>query len=624
MKKIFLSLTLFLFVSSVFSQVIVEKSTDIVLVLGRKYYIHTVKTGETLYSIGRVYEVPQEQVILINKEKVVNLLAGDVLRIPIIDDDYEAVVNETVTFIQHKVARNESLYSISKKYKVSEEMIIKYNPEADKKLKKGTILKIPEIKKVTIQAQDEFFIYHQVVGNESLFSIAEKYKVTQKQILQVNPEADQELKFGQILSIPKREFTEKELLIIKGEISDLPNLLNIDPLYFTDPSCLPCKDFVYDEEQSFKVALLMPFYLNLNYSRSYDMASNPKNASFHRNTEVFFEFYEGFLLAINDLRELGLSIDLFVYDTQNDSAVVQAIFDKYEMRNMDLIIGPVYSANFNIAAKFANENRINIVSPISKNNSILTENPFFFQVNPSEEILLANTAKSLETYYDSTIIVVHNNSEKEQELVQTFRNNLVKSFLNETEVDSVNFTEIFYNKQGKKALKSSLKKYQTNIVVIPSSNEVFISNILNYLNTLVSIEKYQITVYGMPSWENFQDLELIFYENLNIHYPSPSFMNENDWQVAQFNNDYLESFNREPSVFSYQGYDIAYYFISALKRYGKYFQFCISQHDVEPNPQGLSLMFNFKRIDEHSGFENNNVHIIRFDENLNKVKANNN
>ena len=78
-------------------------------------------------------------------------------------------------------------------------------------------------------------------------------------------------------------------------------------------------------------------------------------------------------MAINDLRELGISIDLFVYDTQRDSVTVDAIFRKHEMKKMDLIIGPVYSENFDIAANFANEHRINIVSPLSRKKELLTE-----------------------------------------------------------------------------------------------------------------------------------------------------------------------------------------------------------------------------------------------------------
>ena len=616
MKK---TLTIFLILISVFtafSQIEVKKSKDIVLVLGRKYYIHTVKAGETLFGISRVYEVPQEQIILINKEKVVRLETNSALRIPIIDDDYEQLTTEKISFIQHTVGKRQSLYSISKQYGITEQDIIKYNPEAKNGIKKKQILKIPVFHREEIIAQDEYFIYHKILEDETLYSITKKYNVTEKQILQVNPGIDNEFKVGRILSIPKKELTEKELLILKGEI---PELINVDPLYFTDPSCLPCKDFVYDENYSYKIALLMPFFLNTNYSRSFGLVNDPDKGSFYGNTEIFFEYYEGMLLAINDLRELGMSIDLFVYDTEKDSAKVSAIFNKFEMQSMDLIIGPVYSDNYDIASNFAAQHKINIISPFSKKNKNLRKNPFFFQVNPSEEILLANSAKSMTNYADSNIVIIHNNSEVEQNLIEIFKKNLVQTLYDEN--DTINIKEVIYKAQGKSGVKNNLIKGESNIVIIPSSSEVFVSNILNYLNTLASISKYRIVVYGMPSWEMFQDLELIFYKNLNVHFPTPNYTVQDDWQVESFKKNYLELFNTTPSVYSYQGYDIAYYFLSALKRYGKYFQFCISNRDVEPNPVGLSLYFNFLRIDKYSGFENNGVHIIRYDENLDLKKV---
>ena len=619
MKKTFTTILLLITVFTVFSQIEVKKSNDIVLIFGKKYYIHTVKSGETIYSISRVYEVPQEQILLINKEKVVSLEANSVLQIPIIDDDYEQLTNEKISFIKHTVGKRQSLYSISKQYGITEEDIIKYNPEAKKGIKKNQILQIPIYHKEEIIAQDEFFIYHKVLEGETLYSITKKYNVTEKQILQINPGVENELKVGRILNIPKKELTEKEILILKGEI---PDLINIDPLYFTDPSCLPCKDFIYQEDYSYKVALLMPFFLNTNYSRSYGLVNDPDKGSFHKNTEVFFEYYEGMLLAINNLRELGMSIDLFVYDTENDSTKVASIFNKFEMQNMDLIIGPVYSDNYDIASNFAAQYRINIVSPFSKKNKILQNNPFFFQVNPSEEILLANTAKSMTKYIDSNIVVVHNNSVEEQNLIKIFKENLAKTFFDENQTDTLDIKEVIYKVQGKKGLKNSLIKGESNIVIIPSSNEVFVSNVLNYLNTLASISKYRIVVYGMPSWEMFRDLELVFYQNLNVSFPSPNYTVQDDWQVIKFQEDYLELYNTTPSIYSYQGYDVAYYFLSAIKRYGKYFQFCISARDVEPNPVGLSLYFNFLRIDKYSGFENNGVHIIRYDKNLELQKVN--
>jgi len=72
---------------------------------------------------------------------------------------------------------------------------------------------------------------------------------------------------------------------------------------------------------------------------------------------------------------------------------------------------------------------------------------------------------------------------------------------------------------------------------------------------------------------------------------------------------------------SFHGYDVTYYFLSALKRYGKYFQFCLTQSDLEPSKRGIFLDFNFLRIDNKSGFENNGVYMLNYDADLNIKKT---
>lgn len=612
MKKILLTVSIFAIIFSLKAQVKVEKSNDKVSVLGRNYYVHTVKEGETLYSISQAYDIPQDQIILINNKQVVNLQADDVLKIPIKDETYAEKPLIEVTFKEHTVGRKESLYAIAKQYNTSEEEILKYNPEAKRGIKKKQVLKIPVYKEIPINAQDDFFVYHKVKKGETVKSVIKKYNISKEQLFQMNPDAINGLEVGTILSIPKKELTELEFLIITGAESDVPNLLDIDPLYFTDPSCEPCKEFQYTDQKTFKVAMLIPFFLDYNYSKSLDLITEPDEARLYKNSEIFIHFYEGALLAINEMKRLGLNIDLYVYDTHNDSSQVASILAKYEMRQMDLIIGPVYSNYLDMVAEFANENRINVVSPVSKKSEYLQDNPFIFQVNPSNRVLVENTADFFTNYYDSSIVAIHHEKDAELELLKSYKTSLTKTFFNETDLDTIAFKEVSYYKDGVKGVRNALVKNQQNFVLLPSDNEVFVSNVLNQLNTLASIQKYRITVFGLPVWKNYHDLELNFYKNLNIHYPSASFVDETDWQVQKFIEDYRTNFNTDPTAFSYQGYDVTFYFLSALKRYGKFFQFCISSKDVEPNPQGLSLRFDFERINDTSGFENNGSYILNY------------
>jgi len=56
-KSILLMISLLNCTSTLFSQVLVERSKDKVIISGVAYYIHQVKKGETAYSVSKAYGI---------------------------------------------------------------------------------------------------------------------------------------------------------------------------------------------------------------------------------------------------------------------------------------------------------------------------------------------------------------------------------------------------------------------------------------------------------------------------------------------------------------------------------------------------------------------------------------
>jgi hypothetical protein len=71
---------LFLPCASGWSQVVVERSKDKVIISGVPYYLHQVKKGETPYSISRAYGITTD--ILTRNPSIAGLKEGQSLRIP--------------------------------------------------------------------------------------------------------------------------------------------------------------------------------------------------------------------------------------------------------------------------------------------------------------------------------------------------------------------------------------------------------------------------------------------------------------------------------------------------------------------------------------------------------------
>ena len=108
-------------------------------------------------------------------------------------------------FILHRIEANETLYSLSRKYKVSVDEIKKYNPDAAQGIKLGQILKVPSAIPVTnANAAVETAKTHTVQAGESMYGIAKKYNVSVDEIKAANPGISSSVQVGQVLTIPAK------------------------------------------------------------------------------------------------------------------------------------------------------------------------------------------------------------------------------------------------------------------------------------------------------------------------------------------------------------------------------------------------------------------------------------
>ncbi len=117
----------------------------------------------------------------------------------------DSVGVETVNgkmFVIHKVDEKETLFAISRRYKVPVDDILEFNKDADKGLEIGQIIKVPYTPKPTIKKADG--LVHTVEAKETMFSISRKYGVTTDEIKQWNNLTDNTLSIGQTLVIKKK------------------------------------------------------------------------------------------------------------------------------------------------------------------------------------------------------------------------------------------------------------------------------------------------------------------------------------------------------------------------------------------------------------------------------------
>lgn len=165
---------------------------------------YTVKKGDSLYGIARVYKTTVQEIQKLNNLKSNTLSIGQVLKIPenYVDDSS----SDLPSFINYVVKRGDSLYSIAKNYGITVDTIIKDNGLINNLLSIGQNLKIRTKEDTVIEEcfgedNSNSTIEYIVKKGDSLYSIAKKYNTDVNTIIKNNNLKSTNLSIGQILKI---------------------------------------------------------------------------------------------------------------------------------------------------------------------------------------------------------------------------------------------------------------------------------------------------------------------------------------------------------------------------------------------------------------------------------------
>lgn len=125
MKK-FLFLTTFVFVSVVSMATAVVDSIGMKTINGKEHILYLVNAGETIYAISTKYQVTIEDLMNVNPELENGLRTGQIISIPYRPKSIQEQV-EREQVVYHTVQPGETMFSLSKKYKVPLNDLMKWN-----------------------------------------------------------------------------------------------------------------------------------------------------------------------------------------------------------------------------------------------------------------------------------------------------------------------------------------------------------------------------------------------------------------------------------------------------------------------------------------------------------------
>ena len=377
-------------------------------------------------------------------------------------------------------------------------------------------------------------IVHEVERKETLFSISQKYKININDILELNPQLrNSRLKRKSKILIPVIESIQENTLVEKDSLPTEDDLLRLDSIFVKKRK----------RDNQLNLSVLLPFRSN---TVNYDSIEEVESLFEDRNLyTITLDFYSGILYAIEDLRELNVSINLNVFDTENSINKINEISSENSVKDSDLIIGPLIPRNFETFSNIELLESIPKVFPLST-----------IPIKIIKGVIQSVTPKKL--LRERMINYLDKNLDREENIViiADSLNNEIESKLSEIFPNSIKIKPEFEGYILPELLDSLLVDSLPNKVIVESEIFTLISSVVSQLNSQITSERdvklyttYRGNQYDDPSI-NIKDLG-----NLAFTYTSISKKINND-SISKFESRYLNLFGSLPNKDVIRGYDV--------------------------------------------------------------------
>ena len=377
-------------------------------------------------------------------------------------------------------------------------------------------------------------IVHEVERKETLFSISQKYKININDILKFNPQLrNSRLKRKSKILIPIIESIQEKTLVEKDSLPTEDDLLRLDSIFVKKRK----------RDNQLNLSVLLPFRSNtVNYDSIEEVESLFKDRNLYTIT---LDFYSGILYAIEDLRELNVSINLNVFDTENSINKINEISSENLVKDSDVIIGPLIPRNFETFSNIELLESIPKVFPLST-----------IPIKIIKGVIQSVTPKNL--LRERMINYLDKNLDREENIViiADSLNIEIESKLSEIFPNSIKIKPEFEGYILPELLDSLLVDSLPNKVIVESEIFTLISSVVSQLNSQITSERdvnlyttYRGNQYDDPSI-NIKDLG-----NLAFTYTSISKKINND-SISKFESRYLNLFGSLPNKDVIRGYDV--------------------------------------------------------------------
>ena len=498
---------------------------------------HIVEPKETKYSIARKYNITIEQLENQNPQIVDGLEIGMSLQIG-------GAQKASVKPIQKSVKKSESIPTITN-------------------LPKAEPQEIPK----TVISFKEYIIK----PKETVYSLANKFGLTQAELLTINPSLSEGVNIGAVIKCPSN------VVLKDNETKVFTNLSNSAK-----------------SQDRKKLVLLLPF--NIPKIENDTINSTALRLKTDKFLNMTLDFYAGALQAIDSAKTLGINMDIKILDSQEtkSSSNVQNLIDNNNLSKADVIIGPFYQLNVEKTADLLRDGKTIIISPLSKETH--KSSPNLVVSNISTELVKNAMFNYMKAKNGNVLAIIDNKKLATKQFLKQY---------SEVKMIPMNDKNTF----ATDSLAQHFSKSAINFVVFDSEKTGLI---LKTLNALINLQKnYQVQLVILEKNEtlDFDEIPLSKLTRLKMLYPSMS-RDNSSLEANIFEKEFKIKNKIFPNQYATRGFDLTFDTILRLSQ-EKSFVETIEEISSEQVDNKFEFEKNFD-----GGFFNNGVYILEYQPDL--------
>ena len=541
---------------------------------------HTVSKGESAYAIAKKYGMTLQELYRLNPSIENGTLA--------IGQKLILSKNGSTTPIASRneigqiiIQPKQTIYGLTRQYKISESELRKLNPDLDNQMKIGSRVNLPmdKIKKyagnqeivsqetettnppITTPIEDikpvepknaptysssnviDEYLTYTVQTGDTTFGIVNKFDITIDELIRLNPDLSSGLKPGMVLRIKK-----------------------LDAAY------------VKKDNNALNVVLMLPF--------GYDSGDSK-----YRNMSM--DFLSGARLAIERNAARGQKLDIKIIDAGNESTFKNSL-TQLNRDNTDLIIGPLFKSSVIEVLDYVKEQKIPVVAPFANSEDLLGYSNLVI-VETNDQIYADRIVEEIKNVYSNQKIYILSGSDKTHA-------NYIKTNL-EKKLKNTNI--VLVNSANSIVLETNMMTGQSApIISVLADKSDSLGN--SFADRMIELSE-EVTgnrAFSMFYVSNFLSKEEKL-RSTNLVYTIDTKIDTNGSFENEILNDFERKYCKKPSRYAVIGFDIVNDMLSRENSKGELFK------QIEKPQTQLATKFQFVKSKSNGAYVNTGYRVVR-------------